>query len=94
MKDEQRKRIIDPHRHSIWMYGPTLQALYIESIEAQEVRFDVLLDCGLKTGDSVLDVGCGFADFYHYMSVKGLEVDHAGIDLSPDMIETSESPCA
>ena len=91
MKDDQRKRIIDRHRHSVWMYGPTVQALYIESIEAQEIRFDVLLDCGIKNGDTVLDVGCGFADFYRYMCAKGLEIDYTGIDLSPDMIESAKA---
>jgi len=86
MNDEQRDRIIKRHHHSVWMYGQTPQALYWENREVQECRFEVLLDCGVKTGDSVLDVGCGFADLYYYMQSKGLEIDYTGIDLSPDMI--------
>ncbi len=87
MKADQRERIIKRHHHSIWMHGQCPQALYWENREVQEIRFEVLLGCGVKTGDSVLDVGCGFADLYHYMRDKGIAVDYTGIDLSPDMIE-------
>lgn len=91
MKEEQRERIIKRHHHSIWMYGHSHQALYWESREVQELRFEVLLSCGIESGDSVLDVGCGFADLYHYMQGKGLEVDYTGIDLSPDMIAAAKA---
>ena len=52
--------------------------------------FDVLLSGGVTSGESVLDVGCGFADLYHYMRSKGVKVDYTGIDLSPDMIEAAK----
>jgi len=91
MKDDQRERIIKRHFHSIWMYGHTPEALYWENREVQELRFEVLLGVGVKSGDSVLDVGCGFADLYRYMRDKGLEVDYTGIDLSPDMIEAAQA---
>ncbi len=87
MKVEQRERIIKRHHHSIWMHGNNPLALYWESREVQEIRFEVLLGCGVKTGDSVLDVGSGFSDLFHFMKTKGLEIDYSGIDLSPDMIE-------
>lgn len=91
MKKEKRDYIIQRHRHSIWMYGPVAKALYWENKEVQELRFDVLLECGIQSGDSVLDVGCGFADLYHYMKAKGLDVDYTGIDLSPDMIKSAKA---
>lgn len=89
MKKNQRERIIKRHAHSIHMYGHSPQALYWGSREVQELRFEVLLGCGVKSGDSVLDVGCGFADLYHYMGHLGLDVDYSGLDLSPDMIEAA-----
>lgn len=91
MKEDQRERIIKRHKHSIWMHGHSPLALYWENREVQELRFEVLVGCGVKTGDSVLDIGCGFADLYHYMQSKGIEVDYTGIDLSPDMIEAAKS---
>lgn len=91
MKEDQRERIIKRHSHSIWMYGHTPHALYLENREVQEVRYKVLLDCGIQEGDSVLDVGCGFADFYRYMKARELHVNYTGIDISPDMIEAAQA---
>jgi len=91
LKEKQRQRIIKRHHHSIWMHGHTPQALYWENSAVQEIRFDVLLACGVASGDSVLDVGCGFADLYYYMKRAGIAVDYTGIDFSSDMIEAAES---
>ena len=90
MDEKQRERIIKRHTHSIYLYGDTPQALYWGNRQVQQLRFDVLLSCGVKSGDTVLDVGSGFADLYPYMCDKGLEVDYTGIDLSPDMVEKSK----
>jgi len=91
MKDDQRQRIIKRHAHSIWMHGYKPQALYWENSEVQQLRFQVLLECGVQSGDSVLDVGCGFGDLYRYMVEQGIETDYTGIDLSPDMIEAAKA---
>lgn len=32
--------------------------------ERQYLRFKILSEIGLQVGDSILDVGCGFADMY------------------------------
>lgn len=91
MKKQQRERIIKRHHHSVWMHGYSPQALYWENRDVQNIRFDVLFECGVKSGDSVLDVGCGFADLYHYMLAKGISTEYTGIDLSPDMIEVAQT---
>ena len=90
MKKEQRERIIKRHHHSVWMHGHSPQALYWANKEVQEIRFDVLLGCGVSNGDSVLDVGCGFADLYDYMKMNGITTQYTGIDLSPDMINAAK----
>jgi len=87
MKKTQRERIIKRHRHSVWMHGHSPQALYWGNAQVQQLRFDVLLGCGVSEGDSVLDVDCGFADLYDYMKSKGLDVNYTGIDLPPAMID-------
>ena len=91
IKEDQRDRIVKRHRHSIWMHGHSPQALYWANEEVQKIRFDVLLSCGIGSGDSILDVGCGFADLYTHMSQKGLDVEYTGIDLSPDMIDKAKT---
>jgi len=89
MKKEQRKRIVDRHRDSLTRYGHHPNALYWSSQRIQEIRFQVLADIGVAAGDSVLDVGCGFADFKTWLQTKAMAVDFTGVDLSPDLIRVA-----
>jgi len=89
MKKEQRKRIVDRHRDSLTRYGYHPNALYWSSREIQEIRFRVLAEIGIESGDSILDVGCGFADFNRWIVEQGKPVCFTGIDLSPDLIRVA-----
>jgi len=90
MKKEQRKRIVDRHSDSLKRYGYHPNALYWSSREIQEIRFKVLAEIGIGSGDSLLDVGCGFGDFKRWFEGQGRELDYTGIDLSPDLIRVAE----
>jgi SAM-dependent methyltransferase len=90
MKKEQRKRIVDRHRDSLTRHGYHPKALYWSSREIQEIRFRVLAEIGIKSGDSVLDVGCGFADFKDWMMGLGRGINYTGVDLSPDLIRVAQ----
>ena len=86
MKKEQRKRIVDRHRDSLTRHGYHPNALYWSGQDIQEVRFRVLADIGIESGDSVLDVGCGFGDFKSWIKGQAKDISYTGIDLSPDLI--------
>lgn len=86
MKKEQRKRIVDRHRDSLKRHGYHPNALYWSSREIQEIRFEVLAGIGIKSGASVLDVGCGFGDFKRWFERQGGALQYTGIDLSPDLL--------
>ncbi|MES0371287.1 MAG: class I SAM-dependent methyltransferase [Mariprofundaceae bacterium] len=86
MKSEQRKRIVDRHRDSLTRYGYSSYALYWSSTEVQENCFRVLAEIGVQAGDSLLDVGCGFADFLQWFEKQGGALNYTGIDLSPDLL--------
>ncbi|MDX8405177.1 MAG: class I SAM-dependent methyltransferase [Mariprofundus sp.] len=90
MKKEQRKRIVDRHRDSLTRHGYHPNALYWSSRDIQEIRFDVLANIGIKSGDSVLDVGCGFGDFKRWFEGQGKQLEFTGIDLSPDLIRVAQ----
>ena len=86
MNKAQRKRIIDRHSDSLKRYGYHPNALYWSNKDVQDIRFAVLAEIGVASGDSVLDVGCGFADLKRWFDTRGMMVDYTGIDISPDLI--------
>ncbi|NOR72441.1 MAG: methyltransferase domain-containing protein [Mariprofundaceae bacterium] len=86
MKKEQRKRIVDRHRDSLTRYGYHPNALYWSSREIQEIRFSILAEIGIESGESVLDVGCGFGDFKGWFEKQHGTLNYSGIDLSPDLL--------
>ena len=48
----------------------------------QHIRFGLLAGfTDIENTRSVLDVGCGFADFYEFISKKGFKGDYVGVEL-------------
>jgi len=90
MNERHRTRIVNRHRDSLSRHGCDSRALYWSSREIQEIRFRELAGIGVATGDSVLDVGCGFGDFLGWSAEQGIAIDFTGIDLSPDLLAVAE----
>ncbi len=90
MNKAQRKRIVDRHSDSLKRYGYHPNALYWSNKNIQDIRFKVLAEIGVASGDSVLDVGCGFADLKLWFEAQNIEVDYTGIDISPGLIEVAK----
>ncbi|MDX8395797.1 MAG: class I SAM-dependent methyltransferase [Mariprofundaceae bacterium] len=86
MNAAQRNRLIARHQKSVGNYGYAPEALFWGSRGEQKVRFKALAEIGISTGDSLLDVGCGFGDFYSWLSGTNTTVDYTGIDLSSDIV--------
>ena len=82
----QRKHMIDRHRHSFEMYGYSPDALFWSSRGIQKTRFKVLADIGISAGDSVLDIGCGFGDFFSWLAGCNKPIEYTGMDLSQDIL--------
>ena len=62
-----------------------------ESRTAQYKRFAVLADSVFLHKSSILDVGCGLADLFHFITQGfGYNINYIGIDLSPKMIELAK----
>ena len=83
---EQRKRIIESQRYALIQHGYHPHSLLWSNTEVQELRFKILADIGLKGGDSILDVGCGFGDFSAYLSRHNKPVNYTGIDVSAELL--------
>lgn len=54
----------------------------------QDTRFAVLGEMAIKDKkSSLLDVGCGFADLYSFLKLRGWEGEYTGIDIVPVLVE-------
>jgi len=58
--------------------------------KTQEIRHETLVEIGVKKGDSVLDVGCGFGDLAGLFMKKKLPVKYMGFDVSEKFVSYSE----
>jgi len=86
--DEQDKILIqERYKERLIKYGPGIKALASGIESRRTVRFDILAEIGISEGSSVLDVGCGLADFYAHLIGKGINVQYTGIDIVPELID-------
>ena len=67
-------------------FGASLGSLFWKK-NTQYDRFEALSRIGIKSGDSVLDIGCGIGDLYKFFKKKGLNVEYTGFDVTKSMVE-------
>ena len=68
-------------------YNQDIKSLHWPSRERQELSFEAFCNHIDLHGHQILDVGCGFGDFYFYLKNKGIETDYHGIDIADRIIE-------
>ena len=68
--------------------GYHIRTLGWGSKEQQRYRFTQTLQCDVDFGGaSLLDIGCGFGDYFQFLQENSIEVGHySGWDLNPDLI--------
>jgi SAM-dependent methyltransferase len=71
-------------------HGLTCKALHWNSEQSQNLRFKVLLSLLSEDISSctVVDIGCGFGDLYHFMKSKPLQ--YIGIDVMDEMVHEAK----
>jgi ubiquinone/menaquinone biosynthesis C-methylase UbiE len=58
---------------------------------AQEVRFETLHRIGNLSNKDILDVGCGYGDFFLYLLERGITPKkYVGLDINPEVIEIAK----
>lgn len=87
MNEADKTTIKDRYRERLKRHGAGIQALASGTAERREIRFGVLAGVGDLEGASVLDLGCGLADFYAYLRERGVNVRYTGYDITPEFIE-------
>ncbi len=87
MDQNDKTRIINRYDERLKKFGPSIQSLASGSEERREIRFKILKELGIKDGDKILDLGCGFGDFFKYLKAEGINTDYTGIDINPSLID-------
>jgi SAM-dependent methyltransferase len=58
--------------------------------DGQKNRFKILLDIGVKDGDSIVDFGCGLGDLYGYLRDNNFKVKYIGVDICDFLIKQAK----
>jgi SAM-dependent methyltransferase len=86
---------IDVHsfyRDCLEKHGETAEGLHFQCADTQIARFRVLREYLPEdlSGLSLVDVGCGFGDLYHYLQQQGGTPErYIGLDLHEHMVEVA-----
>lgn len=91
MLEKEKKEIINIYETRLKEHGYSVKAMGWRDREQQYLRFKILSEIGDLNGTKILDVGCGFGDFYEYLINKGIKVDYTGYDISPKIIDMAKS---
>jgi SAM-dependent methyltransferase len=87
MNEEDKKLILSYFDGLLEKHGVGSLAVGMGPQERHDLRHQVLSEVGLRSGGSLLDLGCGLGDFYSYMRRHGIECEYTGYDINPRMVE-------
>jgi SAM-dependent methyltransferase len=79
-------RISEYYDRLVRQYGHDPRACDYGRPESQNIKFRVLSEVMPLADCSLLDVGCGFADFAAYLQLRFSGVKYSGIDLCASMV--------
>ncbi len=94
MNEADKAEIITRYKLRLQEFGADIRSLASGTPEHRIIRFGVLAGIGDMDGCSILDVGCGHADFYAYLKQQGVHVEYTGYDICPEFIEMASAKYA
>ncbi len=78
---------LEPYRQAVDLFGATFDATLWNSPEAQRLRFDVFIGMCDLAGRSIVDAGCGLADFASRLVERGVKYErYIGVDGVPQVL--------
>ena len=86
MNQVDKELIVKRYRQRLAESGNDIQTLASGNRERQQIRFKILSEVGDLNDHSVLDLGCGFGDFYQHIKERGIRVEYTGYDICPDFV--------
>lgn len=80
-------------KYCIWEHSSAVRGLYARRCRLEEEEMTCaaqaaeLLSHHVRTGDTLLDAGCGSGYFFHSVRKRRIPVEYFGIDAAPSLIE-------
>jgi len=90
MNLKDKKETIKRYEGRLEKYGVSMKTLGWKDKKQQYLRFHVLSQIDELNNSSILDIGCGFGNYYKYLIGLGLSVNYTGYDISPKLIEIAK----
>ena len=78
--------VLSRYQQRIAEHGPTFASLNSGNEQKQALRHGVLASALRGPNPSILEVGCGLADFYKYLLDHGQDCSYHGYDIVPEYI--------
>lgn len=73
-------------------HGPTPRGVDWNGVESHEIRHRQFLRLiGDDLSASVIDLGCGFGDFYRFLKSRDHQGSFTGYDIAPEMIDQARA---
>ena len=82
--------------YSIWEHSASTKELYARRCRLEEKEMTChaqaaeLLSPHVKSGETLLDAGCGSGYFFHSLQKRQIQVKYFGIDAAPSLIEMGQ----
>jgi ubiquinone/menaquinone biosynthesis C-methylase UbiE len=88
MDERDKKRIIDRYDRRLAEHpDDDSRALAVGADGRHAMALGCLVDVGIVSGTTVLDVGCGLGALNEQLLSSGLECQYTGYDINPQLIE-------
>lgn len=86
MNADEREMVIQRYSERLARYGDSPLTLGWTK-DKHLLRYHILLDSWrVKSGESLLDFGCGFGDLFGYLQQQKIDLHYYGYDLNEDLI--------
>lgn len=71
--------------------GPVIKTLGWDNKENQFQRFESAVSLLDLTGKSVVDIGCGFGDFFEFLKTRKIKIaSYLGLDINDDLLAVAQ----
>lgn len=91
MDESDKKTIIERYNVRLKQFGESIKTLASGTEERRELRFKILKEIGFGDNDSIMDLGCGFGDFYQFLMENNCNASYTGVDINPELIKIAKA---